>query len=79
MLQLNWRTNLDTFLPSDDQEFLLYQVIYNEETGRDEYVSVYYMNENGEYTDANGKVVSEENKVPIVLTCMWRAKTPASR
>ncbi len=67
MLQLNWRTNLDAFLPSDEQEFFLYQVVYNEETGRDEYVSVYYMNENGEYTDANGKVVSEENKVPIVL------------
>lgn len=65
MLNLNWVTNLDEFLPSEDQEFELLQVVVNEETGLEEYVPVYYMNENGEYTDANGVVV--ETPVPIIL------------
>lgn len=65
-LQLNWRTNLDDFLPSDEQEFELLQVVVNDD-GTTSYVSVYYMNENGEYTDAQGNVVDEANKVPIVL------------
>lgn len=65
MLNLNWVTNLDDFLPGEDQEFELLQVVVNEETGIEEYVPVYYMNENGEYTDANGNVVS--TPVPIVL------------
>ena len=65
MLDLNWRTNLDDFLPGEDQEFELLQVVVNEETGLEEYVPVYYMNENGEYTDAEGNVV--ETPVPIVL------------
>ena len=67
MLNLNWVTNLDSFLPSEDQEFELLQVVVNDSTGLEEYVPVYYMNENGEYTDANGNVVDEANKVPIVL------------
>ena len=66
MLNLNWVTNLDSFLPSEDQEFELLQIVVNED-GVEEYVPVYYMNENGEYTDANGNVVDEANKVPIVL------------
>ena len=64
MLNLNWVTNLDDFLPSDEQEFELLQVVVNEE-GIEEYVPVYYMNENGQYTDADGKVVT--TPVPIVL------------
>ena len=67
MLNLNWVTNLDDFLPSEDQEFELLQIVVNDSTGLEEYVPVYYMNENGEYTDANGNVVDEANKVPIVL------------
>ena len=65
MLNLNWVTNLDDFLPSEDQEFELLQVVVNEETGLEEYVPVYYMNEQGQYTDAEGNVV--ETPVPIVL------------
>lgn len=67
MLQLNWRTNLDDFLPSDQQEFELLQLVYDEETGQTQYVPVYYMNAQGQYTDANGNVVDEANKVPIIL------------
>lgn len=66
-LQLNWRTNLDNFLPSEDQEFELWQVVLDED-GNEVYEPVYYRNENGEYTDAAGTtVVGENNKVPIVL------------
>ncbi len=67
MLNLHWRTNMDDFLPSDQQEFELLQLVYDEETGQSNYVPVYYMNAQGQYTDANGNVVSEANKVPIVL------------
>ena len=66
MLNLNWVTNLDDFLPSEDQEFELLQIVVNED-GVEEYVPVYYMNASGEYTDANSNVVDEANKVPIVL------------
>ena len=66
MLQLNWRTNLDNFLPSDAQEFELFQVIVDE-NGDETYVPVYYMNAQGQYTDAEGNVVDETNKVAIVL------------
>ncbi len=67
ILQLNWKTNLDEFLPSDEQEFELLQIV-TDEYGNESYVPVYYMNANGEYTDAQGNVVGEANKVPIVLT-----------
>ncbi len=67
MLQLNWRTNLDDFLPSEDQEFELWQIVEDEETGEETYVPVYYRNANGDYTDAAGNVVGEANKVPIKL------------
>lgn len=72
MLNLHWRTNLDDFLPGEDQEFELYQMVYNEETGIEEYVPVYYMNAQGQYTDRdpsdpNAQVVDEANKVSIVL------------
>ncbi len=66
MLQLNWRTNLDDFLPSQDQEFELLQIVVDD-NGNEIYVPVYYMNANGEYTDAQGNVVDEANKVPIIL------------
>ncbi len=65
MLNLNWETNLDEFLPSEDQEFELLQIVVDED-GNESYVPVYYMNTNGEYTDAVGNVVS--TPVPIFLT-----------
>ena len=64
MLNLNWVTNLDSFLPSEDQEFELLQIVVNED-GIEEYVPVYYMNAQGQYTDAESKVVT--TPVPIVL------------
>ncbi len=65
MLQLNWRSNLDDFLPSDEQEFELLQVVVDEETGEQKYVPVYYLDENGNYIDAAGN--PSERPVPIIL------------
>jgi hypothetical protein len=64
MLKLTWDSNLDEFLPADQQEYQLWQVVIDE-FGVSHYEQVYYMNENGEYTDENGVVV--DTPVPIVL------------
>lgn len=69
MLDLHWRTNLDSFLPSDEQEFYLYEVVTDENGTH--YEHVYYRNTNGEYTDAQGNVLPNQDDpttwVPIVL------------
>ncbi|MBQ3323655.1 MAG: choice-of-anchor D domain-containing protein [Muribaculaceae bacterium] len=64
MLQLNWRTNLDDFLPSDEQEFELFEIKVVD--GVETMVPVYYMNSQGQYLSGeNGSVV--DTPVPIVL------------
>lgn len=69
MLDLHWRTNLDNFLPSDEQEYYLYEVVTDENGTH--YEHVYYRNVNGEYTDAQGNVLPNQDDpttwVPIVL------------
>ena len=72
MLNLNWVSNLDSFLPSDQQEFELLEVVVNEETGVESYEPVYYKNAQGQYidrdpSDPNAQVVDKANRVPIVL------------
>lgn len=64
-LTLTWDSNLDDFLPSDQQVYELLQVVIDE-NGVEKYVPVYYMNSNGQYTDKNGNVVT--TPVPIELT-----------
>ena len=65
-LTLTWNSNLDKFLPSDQQEYQLYQVVLDE-YGTEQYVPVYYMNSDGQYLSGpNGSVVS--TPVPVVLT-----------
>ena len=64
-LTLTWDSNLDDFLPSDQQVYELLQVVIDE-NGVEQYVPVYYMNSNGQYTDKNGNVVT--TPVPIELT-----------
>lgn len=64
MLQLNWRTNLDDFLPSDEQEYELFEIKVVD--GVETMVPVYYMNSQGQYLSGeNGSVV--DTPVPIVL------------
>ena len=67
-LTLTWDSNLDDYLPSDQQLYQLFQVVVNED-GVEEYIPVYYTKVvNGEvvYTDKNGNAVS--TPVPVELT-----------
>ena len=65
-LTLTWDSNLDDYLPSDQQEYQLFQVIVDE-YGIEQYVPVYYMNSDGQYISGpNGSVVS--TPVPVMVT-----------
>ena len=73
--QLKWYSNLDDFLPSDEQYYELWELVVDE-FGKESYVPVYYRNANGEYrVEQNGQVswVSDttglsQYLVPIVLS-----------
>ncbi len=65
MLNLNWVTNLDNFLPGEYQEFELLQLVVDE-NGNESYIPVYYMNAQGQYTQADGVTLSD-TPVPIKL------------
>ena len=62
--QLSWKSNLDDFLPGEEQEYQLWEIVVDE-FGIESYQPVYYRNAQGQYTDAAGTVVSKP--VPIVL------------
>ena len=63
-LQLTWKSNLDDYLPGELQEYQLWEQT-TDAYGVETYVPVYYRNQNGDYTDKNGTVVT--TPVPIVL------------
>ncbi len=73
--QLKWYSNLDDFLPSDEQYYELWELVVDE-FGKESYVPVYYRNANGEYrVEQNGQVSWESDTaglsqylVPIVLS-----------
>ena len=55
-LTLTWKSNMDEFLPRDQQEYQLYQLI-TDEFGDEHWEPVYYRNANGEYrVEQNGQV-----------------------
>ena len=70
-LTLTWDSNLDEFLPSQDQEYELLELVYDEETGKQKYQPVYYTK-----IAADGKTVvyydpktgQEGVKVPVTMT-----------
>ena len=65
-LTLTWDSNLDDYLPTDEQEYQLFQVI-TDEHGVEQYVPVYYMNSDGQYLiGPNGSVVT--TPVPVKMT-----------
>lgn len=67
-LKLTWDSNMDEFMPGDQQEYQLYQVV-TDEFGVSSWKPVYYtkvVNNQVVYTDKNGNVVT--TPVPIVLT-----------
>ena len=59
-LTLTWDSNMDEFLPGEQQKYHLLQLM-QDELGNDIYVPVYYTNANGQYTDANGNVLPNQN------------------
>ncbi len=73
--QLSWKSNLDDFLPDDEQEYELWEVVVDK-FGIESYVPVYYRNEQGQYkikvgedqydwvSDTTGH---KQDLVPIVL------------
>ncbi len=71
-LTLTWKTNLDDFLPGEQQEFDLLEVVYNERLGRNEYVPVYYTKIAADgktvvYYDPETGLEGEDHKTPIKL------------
>lgn len=70
-LTLTWDSNMDEFLPGEQQEYNLLELV-TDEFGNSSYVPVYYTNANGEYTDANGNVLPNQKDsaswVAVVLT-----------
>ena len=71
-LTLTWDSNLDEFLPSDQQEYQLYEVVVDEATGAQRYEPVYYttvVNNEVVYADANGNPLAEgADPVAVTLT-----------
>lgn len=70
--QLQWWSNLDEFLPNDEQYYELWEIV-TDEFGVQKYQQVYYRNEQGEYKLQNGGWYSGDTTghsldfVPIVL------------
>lgn len=70
--QLQWWSNMDEFLPNDEQYYELWEIV-TDEFGVQKYQQVYYRNEQGEYKLQNGGWYSGDTTghsldfVPIVL------------
>ena len=59
-LELNWKSNMSSFLPASEQRFTLWRMV-TDANGSTEYQRVYRVNEMGLYVDANGEVLSDQN------------------
>ena len=55
-LEVNWRSNMASFLPATDQTFTLYRSI-TDAYGTTEFERVYKTNHNGDWLDKDGKVI----------------------
>ena len=67
-LELNWLSNMSTFLPAEEQEFSLWRVV-TDANGSTEYQPVYRVNGMGKYLDANGNVTTDPNEyVPVTMS-----------
>ncbi len=70
-LELNWLSNMSTFLPAEEQEFSLWRVV-TDAYGSTEYQPVYRVNGMGEYLDANGNVTTDPNEyVPVTMSGIY--------
>ena len=59
-LELNWKSNMSSFLPASEQRFTLWRMV-TDANGSTEYQRVYRVNEMGLYVDANGEVLADQN------------------
>lgn len=69
-LELNWKSNMSSFLPATEQCFTLWRKVTDAD-GSSEYQQVYHVNEMGLYVDANGEVLEDQNneslRVPVEM------------
>ena len=65
-LQLNWHSNLLNFLPGDQGEYKIFEVITTD--GQETYKPVYYTDAQGNYVDKDGAAVTEPIQVTIPAT-----------
>ncbi len=73
-LTLTWDSNLDEFLPGDNQVYYLYQVVIDED-GTEQYNPVYYMDSDGNYIDKNGNPSDVPVKVEYEVAPSSTSKT----
>ena len=71
-LTLTWKSNMDEFLPRDEQEYQLYQFVTNE-FGDESWVPVYERDNQGRYKTKSGGWLTDtvghsQELVPVVLT-----------
>ena len=69
-LELNWKSNMNSFLPAEKQEFSLWRVITTADHSTN-YERVYRVNQLGQYVDAEGNVLADQNdvtkRVPVTM------------
>ncbi|GEM_PF-2132811 len=69
-LALHWNSNMNSFLPAEEQVFTLYRIV-TDANGSSEYEPVYRTNGMGLYVDANGNVLADQNdkslRVPVTM------------
>ena len=63
-LELNWKSNMSSFLPAEEQLFTLWRIVTDAD-GTSEYQPVYRTNHMGQYVDANGNVLADQNDVSL--------------
>ena len=70
-LELNWLSNMSTFLPAEEQEFSLWRIV-TDANGATEYQPVYRVNAMGQYLDADGNVTTDPNEyVPVTMSGIY--------
>jgi len=76
-LKLTWKSNMDDFLPRDEQEYQLYQMV-TDEFGDHIYVPVYERDSQGRYKTSSGEWVTDTvGKILVPVTLRADALTSA--
>ncbi|MBR1474308.1 MAG: choice-of-anchor D domain-containing protein [Muribaculaceae bacterium] len=76
-LNLTWKSNMDDFLPRDEQEYQLYQMV-TDDFGDHIYVPVYERDSQGRYKTSSGEWVTDTvGKILVPVTLSAAALTSA--